>query len=111
MKLRLSRIILFILLSTVTYAAPIPSTTSPNSSSPGWSKEEIITLISVLVAVSGIFTTLLIAVPAFRSWIFQPCTFCIARQKASPKNQLQQRYEEFMRFQEYMELARRRTGS
>ncbi|KAH7094608.1 hypothetical protein FB567DRAFT_585974 [Paraphoma chrysanthemicola] len=112
MILRLQRVIVFfILISTLTYAAPISSTLSPNASSPGWSKEEIITLVSVLVAASGIFITLLLAVPTFRRWICQPCTHCIARQKARSKNQLQQRYEEFVRFQEYMELFGGRNGS
>ncbi|KAH7084959.1 hypothetical protein BKA63DRAFT_498584 [Paraphoma chrysanthemicola] len=55
------------------HAAPIPPSQNSFSSSSSWSKQDIITLIGVLVAVLGILLTLLLASPTLRRKLLYPC--------------------------------------
>jgi hypothetical protein len=45
---------------------------TPNRDLTGWSRQDIFTLVSVCVAVIGIFISVLVASPAVRKWLYTP---------------------------------------
>ncbi|KAH7094609.1 hypothetical protein FB567DRAFT_543039 [Paraphoma chrysanthemicola] len=108
------------------HASPIPPT--PTSASSHWSKEEVLGLASVLVAVCGIIVALLIAFPKFRKSLYGPCRStsltpmclifgcmsdasqdCVMRQQEKSRDRMRKKYEDFVRFQEYVRLSEGRN--
>ncbi|EUC43232.1 hypothetical protein COCMIDRAFT_28304 [Bipolaris oryzae ATCC 44560] len=92
-------------MAIIVNAAP----TRPRST-PGWSKEAVLTLIGVCVAIFGILVGL-VASPRARRWLCSPLTHfsnfrhtTAQRQHPSTGYQLRDLYEEYMRFREFGEL-------
>jgi len=97
-----------------------------------WSRQDIFTLVSVCVAVVGIFIAVLVASPTLREWLYRPfhrklellsvkynlsrlillfaqdCAIRLRRRRArrqdEARRRLQERYEDYVRFREFLEL-------
>ncbi|XP_014559438.1 hypothetical protein COCVIDRAFT_13620 [Bipolaris victoriae FI3] len=92
-------------MAAIANAAP----TTPRSTA-GWSKEAVLTLVGVCVAIFGIFAGLGSS-PKGRRWLCSPFTYfsntrrtTAQRQHAGTGHQLRDLYEEYMRFREFREL-------
>ncbi|KAH7084961.1 hypothetical protein BKA63DRAFT_6863 [Paraphoma chrysanthemicola] len=113
-----------VLASSLALAHAVPTPPTPTPASSHWSKEDIFSLGSVLVAICGIIVALLIAFPKFRKWLYGPCRCtsmkraclilgcvsnasqdCIARRQNFARERMRKKYEEFVRFQTYVELS------
>ncbi|KAH7084958.1 hypothetical protein BKA63DRAFT_498576 [Paraphoma chrysanthemicola] len=79
-------------------AAPIepPNTPASTTASSWWSRQDILTLVSVIVAIGGIFIVLFISLPKFRTWFSSPYMNCMARRHESSRRRRQQGYEEWV---------------
>ncbi|EUC39009.1 hypothetical protein COCCADRAFT_21740 [Bipolaris zeicola 26-R-13] len=92
-------------MTAVANAAP----TTPRST-PGWSKEAVLTLVGVCVAIFGILIGLVTS-PKAKRWLWSSFTYfsnsrrTIAQgQHPGAGHQLRDLYEEYMRFREFREL-------
>ncbi|KAF2035549.1 hypothetical protein EK21DRAFT_49403, partial [Setomelanomma holmii] len=78
--------------------------TSPLTT-PGWTKEAIFTLVGIFIAIASVAITLILASSTVRRCLRRPFRFTVDRGQQEPRHQLRQRYEEWLRFQEYLELT------
>ncbi|KAH7561967.1 hypothetical protein BM1_03071 [Bipolaris maydis] len=96
-------------MAPIANAAP----TTPRSTA-GWSKEAMLTLVGVCVAIFGILVSL-VASPKARRWLCSPWTYFSNARRTTAQRQHQgtgyqlQDYEDFMGFREFMKL-RTQTG-
>ncbi|KAH5383761.1 hypothetical protein HBI33_107380 [Parastagonospora nodorum] len=104
-------------LAACTHAAPPPnpssSTDAPIKSittSSTWSNEAIFTLIGVVIAVTGIFVTLLLSSPKLRQWISYPFEYCVRRNQQRSMRSLQNDVEEWLEFRQWSNLRRGRNA-
>lgn len=109
------------------------STGNPNANRKGWSRQDTITLAGVCVAVLGILIGVLVASPQLREWLCIPfrrklnpyleqqtslnltlsssidCTIQIRRrrmrQEDEARRRLRERYEDYARFNEFLEIV------
>ncbi|KAF2833749.1 hypothetical protein CC86DRAFT_273480, partial [Ophiobolus disseminans] len=69
-----------------------------------WSKEAIFTLIGVLIAVSSILVTLILASTRVRQWFRWLFDYCKMRKQKNANERLRQRYNEWVEFREWVAL-------
>ncbi|OAK95831.1 hypothetical protein IQ06DRAFT_352099 [Phaeosphaeriaceae sp. SRC1lsM3a] len=75
-----------------------------------WTREEIITLVGVFVAVIGLLITLALSSPTLRHLLCSPYKYYAQRKRERARLQLRRRYEEWLAFQEWMEMSNGRHG-
>ncbi|KAH7389559.1 hypothetical protein DE146DRAFT_169122 [Phaeosphaeria sp. MPI-PUGE-AT-0046c] len=117
-----------------THAAPTPSpptdtigTSNSNPAPSSWSRQDIITLIGVIIAVTGILITLGLASQPLRRFLcssyrcecdaslahfiqmLRPLD-CVQRKRERARLRLQRKYDEWLAFQEWMEMSNGRHG-
>ncbi|EAT87306.1 hypothetical protein SNOG_04915 [Parastagonospora nodorum SN15] len=110
---------LFSIITTAQAAPAPPSSTNAtsstsftsNPSSPSWSKEAIFTLAGVVIAVAGVLTTLTLSSTRIRENLCQPFKYCAKRNKERSDRRLQNKYDEWLAFQEWLELSNARGGA
>ncbi|EMD69167.1 hypothetical protein COCSADRAFT_207025 [Bipolaris sorokiniana ND90Pr] len=92
-------------MTAIVNAAPM----TPKNTS-GWSKEAVLTLAGVCVAILGILVGLVIS-PRARRWLCSPFTYFSHHRRATERRrhpntgyQLRDYYEDYIRFLEFMDL-------
>ncbi|RII08779.1 hypothetical protein CUC08_Gglean007175 [Alternaria sp. MG1] len=82
--------------------------TDSNQQQLRWSRQDIFTLVSVCVAIVGIFIGALGASPTLREWLCKPFRYCAitvrrmkSRREDNVRRQLQEEYDEYLSFREF----------
>ncbi|KAH7084957.1 hypothetical protein BKA63DRAFT_484965 [Paraphoma chrysanthemicola] len=94
--------------SSPTLAARLssPDQTAPSSK---WSKEAIFALVSIPISIFGILISILIASPRARRQLRGSLHVLLNPCDNGPQNDLERKYEEWLRFQEWLEMIEGRT--
>ncbi|KAH6842072.1 hypothetical protein B0T12DRAFT_424433 [Alternaria alternata] len=100
-------------------AVSIPSTRNNNNNNNtsdsvqlGWSRQDILTLIGVCIAVVGVLAAVLVSSPGLRERLCTPFEFCVItiyrrriKKRNDARRRLQKEYEDYVRFKEFLDLV------
>jgi hypothetical protein len=119
--LRIALYLGVVAVTAVALAAPLPQShegqPDSNQSSTTWSKEEIFNLVSVFIAISGVLVAIGPAVyrhmrrKRMHCLLFPLAVYCVRSHNIAgcnyndSKKQLHKKYEEWLKFQEWMDLT------